>query len=101
MSYNFDTITNRRGTNSIKYDFAREKGKPEGLLPMWVADMDFPAPSEVLEDVQKAVAHGVFGYSEPKAGYYKAISEWFDTRFGYHVEPHEVVKSPGLVYGLA
>jgi cystathionine beta-lyase len=100
MSYNFDTITNRRGTNSVKYDSAREKGKPEGLLPMWVADMDFPAPSAVLEDIQKAVAHGIFGYSEPESGYYNAVSKWFNTHFGFHIKQHEVIKSPGLVFGL-
>jgi len=54
MIYNFDTPINRYGTNSIKYDFVAERKKPEGLLPMWVADMDFPAQSEVLEDIQKA-----------------------------------------------
>lgn len=101
MNYDFDTIINRRGTNSIKYDFAYEKGKSEGLLPMWVADMDFSTPPEVLEDMQKTIAHGIFGYSEPKADYYNAIAGWFDTYFGYHIEQHEVVKMPGLVYGLA
>ena len=72
MRYDFDTIIDRYGTNSVKYDFARERGKPEGLLPMWVADMDFPVPPEVLVDIQKAAAHGIFGYTEPKDGYYKA-----------------------------
>ena len=101
MKPDFDTILNRRGTNSIKYDFAAERGMPGGVLPMWVADMDFPAPGEVLADMQKTVAHGIFGYSEPKEGYYHAVTEWFAARFGYTATPHEVVKSPGLVYGLA
>ena len=101
MSYNFDVFIDRRGTNSIKYDFAREKGKPEGVLPMWVADMDFPAPPEVLADIQKAVAHGIFGYTEPKDDYYCAVSEWFSTRFAYHVEQEEIVKAPGVVFALA
>lgn len=101
MIYNFDTIIDRQGTNSIKYDFAIERGKPEGLLPMWVADMDFPAPPEVLEDIQQSVSHGIFGYTEPKDDYYNAVTEWFGSRFGYHVASHEIVKSPGLVYGLA
>ena len=98
-NYDFDTIIDRNGTNSIKYDFAREKGKPEELLPMWVADMDFPAPPEVLADIQKAVAHGIFGYTEPKDDYYNAVTKWFDSHFGYHITPNETVKSPGLVYG--
>ena len=101
MTYNFDTIVDRYGTSCVKYDFARERGKPQGLLPMWVADMDFPAPPQVLADVQKAVAHGIFGYSEAKEDYYHAVIEWFSSRFGYRARPHEVVKAPGLVYGLA
>ena len=51
MKPDFDTPIDRRGTNSVKYDFARERGKPEEALPMWVADMDFPAPAEVLADM--------------------------------------------------
>lgn len=100
MKYDFDIIIDRYGTNSVKYDFACEKGKPQGLLPMWVADMDFPAPPEVLTDIQQAVAHGIFGYSEPKEDYYNAVANWFSTRFNYKVERQEIVKSPGLVYGL-
>jgi len=68
---------------------------------MWVADMDFRAPQPVLDDLQRAVAHGIFGYSEPKAAYYEAVAAWFAARFGYRVAPREIVKSPGLVYGLA
>ena len=59
---NFNTIINRYGTNSMKFDFAAERGKPEGVLPLWVADMDFQAPPEVLADMQQSVAHGIFGY---------------------------------------
>jgi cystathionine beta-lyase len=101
MTYNFDTVTDRRGTNSIKYDFARERGKPDGLLPLWVADMDFPAPPEVLADIQKTVSHGIFGYSEPKDGYYEAVTDWFGSRFGFHVTRREIVKTPGVVFALA
>lgn len=101
MSYDFDNVIDRRGTNSVKYDFARERGKPEGALPMWVADMDFAAPPEVLEDIHKAVSHGVFGYSEPGEAYYKAVADWFGSRFGYQVGRREVVKTPGVVFALA
>jgi cystathionine beta-lyase len=101
MNYDFDTIINRKDTNSVKYDFARDRGKPEDLLPMWVADMDFSAPPEVLVDIQKTVAHGIFGYSEPKEVYYNSVMEWFESRFAYRVEQHEIIKSPGLVFGLA
>jgi len=101
MTYNFDILTNRYGTNSIKYDFAAERKKPEGLLPMWVADMDFSAPPEVLEDIQKAVSHGIFGYTEPKEEYYNAVANWFGSRFGYSVTKREIIKAPGVVFALA
>ncbi|MCL2161883.1 MAG: pyridoxal phosphate-dependent aminotransferase [Betaproteobacteria bacterium] len=100
MSYDFDSIIDRRGTNSLKYDFALERGKPEGLLPMWVADMDFSAPPEVLADIQKVVSRGILGYSEAKDDYYAAVADWFGSRFGYHVTRHEIIKTPGIVFAL-
>jgi cystathionine beta-lyase len=105
MKYDFDTVIERRGTNSMKYDFARERGKPDGLLPLWVADMDFPAPPEVLADIQKSVSHGIFGYTEVKSDYYNAVIDWFDSRFGYsrsgyRVSANEIIKAPGVVFAL-
>ena len=101
MNYDFDVIIDRQATDSLKYDFAREKGKPEGLLPMWVADMDFSAPPEVLADIHRRVGHGIFGYTAPKAGYYEAVSDWFGSRFGYKATRREIVKVPGVVFALA
>ncbi|MDR3091870.1 MAG: pyridoxal phosphate-dependent aminotransferase [Clostridiales bacterium] len=101
MSYDFDRIIDRTGTDSLKYDFAKERGLPEGLLPMWVADMDFPAPPEVTEDIEKAVKHGIFGYTEPKESYYGAVINWFAGRFGYAPARREIVKAPGVVFALA
>ncbi|MCL2328018.1 MAG: pyridoxal phosphate-dependent aminotransferase [Bacteroidetes bacterium] len=99
--YSFNTIINRYGTNSLKFDFAAERGKPEGLLPMWVADMDFPAPLEVLADLQQCISHGIFGYTEPKDDYFAAVIDWFSTRFDYCVQQHEIVLAPGVVFALA
>ncbi|MCL2052619.1 MAG: pyridoxal phosphate-dependent aminotransferase [Lachnospiraceae bacterium] len=101
MKYDFDKVTDRTNTNSLKYDFAKERGKPDGVLPMWVADMDFPAPPPVLEDIKKAVAHGIFGYTEVKRDYYLAVSEWFRKWFDYDVSEEEIVKTPGIVFALA
>ncbi|MCL2019615.1 MAG: pyridoxal phosphate-dependent aminotransferase [Oscillospiraceae bacterium] len=101
MKYNFDEIINRYGTNSLKFDFVRERNKPDDVLPMWVADMDFSAPPEVLEDIHKAVSHGIFGYTEAKESYYNAVINWFKSRFGYEVTRREIVKAPGIVFALA
>jgi cystathionine beta-lyase len=101
MEYDFDKLIDRKNTNSLKYDFARERGKPEGLLPMWVADMDFSAPPEVLDDLKQTVTHGIFGYTEAKQDYYDALSAWFSSRFNYAFEKRDVVKTPGVVFALA
>ena len=56
--YDFDTVIDRMNTNSLKYDFAVERGKPADVLPLWVADMDFRAPQPVLDALHRAVEHG-------------------------------------------
>jgi len=101
MKYDFDTVIHRRGTSSIKYDFAAERGMPEGIIPMWVADMDFTAPPEVLEDIQKAAAHGIFGYSDAMDSYYNAVSAWFSSRYNFSFGKKDIIKAPGIVYALA
>ena len=59
----FDEIIERRNTNSIKYDFAKEKNKPQEAIPLWVADMDFRTAMPVTKALMKAVVHGIYGYS--------------------------------------
>ncbi|MBQ8835509.1 MAG: pyridoxal phosphate-dependent aminotransferase [Oscillospiraceae bacterium] len=99
--YNFDTVIDRQNTNSLKYDFAVERGKPADVLPLWVADMDFPAPRPVLEALHRAVDHGIFGYSDVKSDYYDAVARWFSRRFGWQTRQTWLVKTPGVVYALA
>lgn len=101
MASQFDEIVPRRGTNSIKYDFARERGMPEGLLPMWVADMDFRCPPEVTERLVEVARHGIFGYSDAKEGYFQALEGWFSRRFEMEIKSPWLVKLPGVVFGLA
>ncbi len=101
MKYNFDEVIDRRGTNSLKYDFAVERGKPEGVLPLWVADMDFRAPVEVRESLVKAAEHGIFGYSEVKESYFEAVADWMRDRHGWEVKREWLVKTPGIVYAAA
>lgn len=101
MGYDFDRIVERKGTNSLKYDFARERGKREDVLPLWVADMDFQTAPEILEQLKLAVEHGIYGYSEPKDGYFRAVQHWYDEHFGWHVEKNWLVKTPGVVFALA
>jgi len=101
MNYNFDEVIDRRGTNSIKYDFAVERGKPEDVIPLWVADMDFRTPPAVTDALMKAVRHGIYGYSEIKSEYFEAIYNWFKKRFDWEVKRNWLVKTPGVVYAIA
>jgi len=101
MRYNFDEVINRKGTNSIKYDFAVERGKPVDVLPLWVADMDFRTPPAVIDALVKVSQHGIFGYSESKHDYFQAVSNWFKTRFDWETDSTWLVKTPGVVYAIA
>ena len=73
MKYDFDKIIPREHTNSLKYDFAKQRGKPDGLLPMWVADMDVQTPQCVRDALAAKAAHGIFGYSDPDETYFDAL----------------------------
>ncbi len=100
-NYHFDDVPSRLGTNSLKYDFAKERGYPDDVLPLWVADMDFPTSQPVLDALHKAVDHGIFGYSEVKDSYYQTVAEWFSKHFDWETKSEWLVKTPGVVYALA
>ncbi|GAB4431687.1 MAG: PatB family C-S lyase [Anaerolineales bacterium] len=95
MSFNFDAITDRRNSNSIKW-----KLFPEDVLPMWVADMDFPAPPQVVAALHEAVEHGVFGYEKPSDALLATVAARMQKLYNWHVEPEMVVAVPGLVSGF-
>lgn len=101
MNFDFDRITERKGTNSLKYDFARERGKSEDVIPLWVADMDFQVAPCIQERLDKAVKHGIFGYTESKDDYFAAVSGWYRERFGWETKESWLVKTPGVVYAIA
>ena len=99
--YDFDKSVDRRNTNSLKYDFAAERGYPEDVLPLWVADMDFPTADPVIDSLKKTSEFGIFGYSDVKDSYYEAVIDWFADNFGWRADREWIVKTPGVVYALA
>ena len=101
MKYDFDTVIDRRGTNSLKYDFAKERGKREDVLPLWVADMDFRTAPEILERLEQVVQHGIFGYSEGKEDYFLAVQHWYKEYFSWETKERWLVKTPGVVFAIA
>ncbi len=99
--YDFDSIVNRKNTSCLKYDFGLERKGRDDLLPLWVADMDFKLPQEVIEDLQKRVSHGIFGYTDPKEDYYEALNHWFKRRHGFEIKKEWNTITPGVVYAIA
>lgn len=101
MPVDFDTVPNRRGTNCFKYDFAREMCMPEDVLPLWVADMDFPTAPAVLERLHALAEHGIFGYTGVKDAYFSAVHNWYAQRFGWETQRSWLVTTPGVVFAIA
>ena len=99
-NYNFDEIIDRKNTSSLKYDFGIERKGREDLIPLWVADMDFKLPDEVIEDLHKRIEHGIFGYTDPKDDYRKALKNWYKTRHGFEIENNWNTVVPGIVYSI-
>lgn len=100
MKYDFDKVTERKGTYSLKYDFAEQKGKPQNALPMWVADMDISAPPVVIDALKARAEHGIFGYTMPKEDYFKSVADWFSRRHGWLSDPAKFICTPGVVFAI-
>lgn len=101
MTVNFDGIIDRRGTSCLKYDFAVERGYPQGILPFWVADMDFRAPQPVIDELTRRVQHGIFGYTDPKESYKEIIVNWTTKHHGWTPSTKALTITPGVVFALA
>ena len=96
MKYDFDTVVPRRGSGSEKWD------KPEaGVLPMWVADMDFRTAPCVIDSLRRRVEHGIFGYTRVPEAYYEAVIRWFDRRHGWKINRDSIIYTSGVVPALS
>lgn len=101
MKYNFEEIIDRTGTSCLKYDFGIERKGRDDLIPLWVADMDFRLPDEILMEIKKRVDHGIFGYTDLKPEYKNSVCRWFRERHGWNVNPDWITVTPGVVYAIA
>jgi cystathionine beta-lyase len=103
MKYDFDTVIGRENTNSVKWDPAVLKtrfGLEDGVMPLWVADMDFRVPQAIIDAITKRAEHGIFGYSAPLDEYFAALSWWQKTRHDWDIKQEWVSITPGVVPGL-
>ena len=99
--YDFDKIIDRHGTNCLKFDFAKERGKNGDELSLWVADMDFQVAKPITDALQAQVNHGIYGYSEVKSDYFEIVKNWFKDNFDWEIKKGSLVKTPGVVYAIA
>lgn len=97
MKYDFDKIVPRRGTNSVKWDVAKE----DGVIPMWVADMDFQAAPCILQALKERMDHGVFGYTLVPNSYYESIISWFDRRHQWKIDRNWILYTSGVVPAIS
>lgn len=95
MQFDFDEITDRRNTSSLKWDVG------ENELPMWVADMDFKAAPCITEALSKRIADGIFGYNIIPDEWYDAYGSWWKTRHGIFLEREWLMFSTGVVPTLS
>lgn len=95
MKYDFDKITDRRGTDSEKWDVA------EGELPMWVADMDFETAPEILAAMRKRLDNGIFGYSGVPERWRQAYADWWKNRHGLAMDKDALIFCTGVIPAIS
>lgn len=113
MEYNFDKIINRAGTGASKWEAIQKEGephlhlksdlflKPDGAIPLWIADMDFAAPKEVVDALTARAKHGLYGYTESSPSYAASVVDWMRTRHRWLIQPEWILSTPGVVPALA
>lgn len=97
----FDKVIDRRNTRCLKYDFAKRRGMPEDVLPLWVADMDFATSSYIEDALIERAKHGIFGYSEVQTPYFEILENWLKKHHNWDVQEKWLIKTPGVVFALA
>ena len=93
--YDFDRVIDRRGSNAVKWDLFSK-----GILPLWVADMDFASPPEIISGIQARLDHPIFGYQSQDVELLDEISDWMFIQHGWKITPEDILLMPGVVAGF-
>lgn len=99
MNTIFDKVIDRRDTYSMKYDFAG-RGKPDDVIPLWVADMDFASPPCVIEALEQQLRHGIFGYFNLGDKYAEIVQSWFARNYDWQLNKRWLITTPGVVNAI-
>jgi cystathionine beta-lyase len=98
--YNFDKVTDRRGTSALKVDALQARYGSADLIPLWVADLDFETPPFVVSALRERVEHPIYGYTQLPEGYWPLIVRWIEEMHGWTVKPEWMCYIPGIVTGI-
>ncbi|QNO16057.1 pyridoxal phosphate-dependent aminotransferase [Alkalicella caledoniensis] len=98
--YSFDKIESRSKTHSMKWDDLEQWFNCSDVIPMWVADMDFKSPNEVIEAVKARVEHGIFGYAGDIKPYNEAVINWFSNKYGWNINEEWICMTEGIVSAI-
>lgn len=98
--FNFDHVTNRETTNSLKYDARQAVFGRADVMPLWVADMDFPAPAAISQALAARAAHPIYGYTTYPDSLYESLINWLKCRHGWDIKREWIVMCPGVVPSL-
>ncbi len=100
-AFDFDTLTNRDDFGCAKWARRTQAEKAAGIVPLSIADMEFRCAPCVIEAVQRAAEHGVYGYTDPDEPYYTAVMDWMKKRHGWAIEKEWIVPENGVVPALS
>lgn len=96
MKYNFDKVVNRKNTDCYKWDTTKD-----GVIPMWVADMDFEVAKPIVDSIIKRAKHPVFGYTMVPNEYFEAEISWWKKRFNYEIKKEHIIPTAGVIPSLS
>ena len=99
-TYDFDKITERKGTGAIKTDVLGKVYGKDDLIPLWVADMDFETPDFIVEALKKRMEHPIFGYTALPENYWETVSKWIEDRHSWKTQCSWMTFIPGIVKGI-
>ena len=94
--FDFDKQIERHNTGCVKWDESEE-----GVIPMWVADMDFAVAPAIQEAICKRAQHPVFGYTYVQDDYYDAVISWFQRRHQWTIAREHILYTIGVVPAMS
>lgn len=101
MKYDFDEVCSRDNTNCAKWDGREKMFGHADTIPMWVADMDFPAAQPIVEALKKRAAHEFYGYTQPGPNLIEAVVNRLERKFNWKIQPEWVVFTPGVLPAIS